>query len=493
MEGSEAETKPPRAGAGRHTPSPESTLGRAGPWQALGLVFCFAVLVGLLAMHVALLPSGRWFDEYFTFGFFRVWGLGGLMFRLRHWSMRPVSDAMVYGYWLLVQAAGRPLVTPVLAVAWGLLAAMLAACIRPWRRPGRIARWALLLGLPLLFLLATPVEEMWYWPLGAFAYLPALGGVCFAVLAVAGPGLRRDRDWIALAASLTLAAFSAELGAFFAVILCPLLFVDGFRRGAPVRCMFMIAVPLLAAGFVMICLLTGRATIPVDTAVPGPLLRHAMASLMAAVPTVLGGIAGTSDDVGATLRGVAARVLLGLGAWAALRQAWPAPVSRWPVAAVGVAMAGASLLSIAGAYFQFGALCCPRHESFRQAMDLLMVVLVAGVLPRGGVWRGWTRVVLAPPALLVAAALVGAPPRVVALLAEYRVAPAQSRAKAAMWRSGQDHTSPTLEVVQVTDGPLLAGYPFTPGVYGLSQKLPWYVQGPMLFFGKTRLVVTKGQ
>ncbi len=490
MEGSETETKPARGGVASHLSSRESALRVTGPGQRLGLVVCFAVLIGLLAMHVALLPSGRWFDEYFTFAYFRVWGLGGLMFRLWHWSMRPVSEAMVYGYWLLVHAAGRPLVTPVLAMAWGVLGAMLAAAIRPWRRPGRVARWALLLGLPLLFLLAAPVEEMWYWPLGAFAYLPALGGVCFAVLAVAGPGLRRDRDWIALAASLTLSACSAELGAFFAVILCPLLFVDGFRRGLPLRWMLMIAVPLLTAGFVMICLLTGRAAIPVDTAVPGPLLRHAMASLVAAAPHVLGGIAGARDDAGATLRGVAARVLLGLGAWAALRQAWPAPVSRWQVLLVGVAMAGASLLSIAGAYFQFGALCCQRHVSFRQAMDLLTVVLVAGVLPRGGAGPGWTHVVLAAPALLVAATLVGAPPRVVALLAEYRVAQAQTRAKAAMWRSGTDPATPTLSMTRAIDGPLLAGYPLAPGVYDLAHQPPWYVQGPMLFFGKTRLVVT---
>ncbi len=444
-------------------------------------------------MHAALFVSGRWSEEYVVFTFFRVWGLAGLMFRLRHVGLRPVSEALVYGYWLLVQALGRPLIAPALGLAWGVLAAMLMAAIRPWRRPGRVARWGLLLGLPVLFLLAAPVQEMWFWPMGAFAYLPALGGVGFAVLAVAGPGLRRDGDWIAVAAALVLAAFSVELGAFFAMILCLLLFVDAFRRGAPLRWMAVIAVPLLAAGVVMIWLLTGRASVPADMAVAGPLLRHPVASLVAAVPHVLGGMVGVGDGVWATLLGLAVRVLLGLGAWAALRQAWPAPVSRWQVAAVGVALVGASLLSIAGAFFQFGVLCCERQEAFRQALDLLMVVAVAGMLPRGGAWPGWPRGALAAPALLASAALVAAPPRVMALVAEYRVAPAHAAAEAVMWRSGEDRARSALEVVRTGDGPLLAGDQAAIGVYDLAHQPPWDVRGKMVFFGKTRATVTQGK
>ncbi len=452
------------------------------------------MLLVLLAMHLALLPAGRWFDEYFTFSFFRSWGLSGLAFRLRHWSMRPFSEALVYGYWLLVRAAGRPLIVPALALAWGILAAMLTAAIRPWRRPGRAARWALLLGLPVLFLLAGPVGEMWYWPLGAFAYLPALGGIGFTVLRMAGPGLRRDAEWMAAAAALTVAAFSTELGAFFALVLCPLLFIDLFRRGAPARQAAIIAVPLAAAGVVMVGLLTGRAAAGADLAIPGHLLRHPLASLIAAVPHVLAGLLGAGDDgAWATLRGLAARVLLGFGAWAALRQAWPAPVPRTRLAIAAAALAGASLLSVAGAFYQFGLLCCERQEAFRQALALLMVVLVAAMLPRGGVWPGWTRAARAAPALLAAAALAGAPPRVVALAAEYRVAHAHAKALAAMWRSGEDRASPTLRMVRTPDGPLLPGYGVVPGVYDLAHQPPWYVQGPMLFFGKTRLVVTQGK
>ncbi len=420
-------------------------------------------------MHLALLPAGRWFDEYFTFSFFRVWGLGGLMFRLRHWSLRPVSDGMVYGYWLLVHATGRPLIVPALGLAWGILAALLTAAIRPWQLPGRMARWALLLALPVLFLLAGPVGEMWYWPLAAFAYLPTLGGVCVAVLMVAGPGLRGDRGWIAVAAALTLAAFSSEVGALFTLVLCPLLFVDRFLGGAPARQAAVLAVPLVAAGVVMISLVTGRAASPAELMVPGPLFRHPIASVLAAIPHVLGGAAGVGDGVWPTLRGVAARLLLCLGAWAVLRLAWPAPVSRRLVMIVGSALVGACLLSVAGSFYQFGTLCCERHEALRQAMDLLMAVAVAGLLPRNGVvGRGGTHGVLAPPALLAAAALVGAPPRVVALAAEYRVAHAQAKAQKAMWRSGQDRANPTLEMVQTPEGPLLAGYHVAPGIYDLA-------------------------
>ncbi len=444
-------------------------------------------------MHAALLVSASWHDEYFLFSFFRVWRLAGLMFRLRHAGMRPVSEALIYGYWLLVQAAGRPLIVPALALAWGVLAALLGAAIRPWRRPGRVARWAFWLGLPVLFLLAGPVAEMWYSPLGAFGYLPALGGVGFAALTVAGPGLRRDEEWIALAAALTLAALSAERGAVFALVLCPLLFADGFRRGAPARQGAAIVVPLVAAGVVMISLWTGHGAVPAQATLPGRLLHHPMASLMAAAPHVLGGILGVGDGLLATLRGVATRVLLGLGAWAVMRQAWPAQGSRWQVAAVGVALVGTSLLSMAAAFMDVGALCGERDAAFRRALDVLMVVTVAGVLPRGGVGPGWTRGVLAAPALFAAAALVLAPPRVVALVAEYRLAPAHAAAAAAMWRSGEVPGSETLEMVRTADGPLLSGDRVAAGVYDVAHQAPWGVRGKMMFFGKVRAVVRQGK
>ena len=125
--------------------SSEPRIGAVRTWAALA---CLAVPCVILALHAALLPQGRWYDEYFTFGAYRLYGWPGFIHRLASWSPRPVSEALIWGYWRAVHATGRPLVAPALLVAWGLAAQLLALAAKPWRRPGRGARLALVLALP---------------------------------------------------------------------------------------------------------------------------------------------------------------------------------------------------------------------------------------------------------------------------------------------------------------------------------------------------------
>jgi hypothetical protein len=459
------------------------------------LLLCFGVLAALLAMHLALLPQGQWFDEYFTFSFLRSWGLAGVMIRLRHWSMRPVSELLAYLYCRLVIATGRPLIVPVLAFAWAILFGFLTAAIRPWRRPASAPRWALLLALPLLALLSAPVGELWYWPLGALAYLPALGAAFYAAIALTGPGLRDDASWLALAVALTIGAFSAELGMFLALLLSPMLFLDLFLRPLPggIRRAAMMAVPFMAAAFVLISLMHGRASTTVEMVQAGTFHR-ALPSLLAAMPRVLRGLAGVGDTGWETARAIASRALLAAGSAALLRQAWPNPVPRARVAMLLAALAGAALLSIAGAFYQFGVLCCERHEAFRQGLYLLIAMAAPALLPRRPLLPGkalpWLSTPLSAPVLLTLSCLVAAPPRLPALLAQYRAGPALIAARNTLFASGHDPAHDTLIMVLPRPGPLLQAYHMEQGEYSMAKQPPWFVQGPMLFFGKTKMVVT---
>jgi hypothetical protein len=154
------------------------------------------------------------------------------------------------------------------------------------------------------------------------------------------------------------------------------------------------------------------------------------------------------------------------------------------------ALCGTALLSMAGAYYQFGVLCCERHESYRQALYLLATVGVAGLLPRfrpSGAWLGR----VPASALLAAACAVKSPPRIPALLAEYRLAPAQMSARQALFASGSNPHNDTLDMVLAPPGPLLQAYHIVPGTYSMTPVPPWFVQGPMLFFGKTRMVARR--
>jgi hypothetical protein len=455
----------------------------------------FAILILALAMHAALLPQGQWYDEYFTFSFFRLYGWHGFLFRLLHWSPRPVSEILAFAYARAVDASGRPLIAPVLGLAWSVLFAFLAAALRPWRNPGRATRAAMVLALPALFLLAGPVGELWYWPLGALAYLPALAATSFATLLLSTQGNHTRGATLALAATLTMGALSAEIGAFFVLILCPLLIALAWRAPSGNRVLQAgaTAIPFGAALAVMAGLVHGRAA---DTSIPvhAAAYHHAGRSLIAAWPSVAAGILGIGGSLAVTAQTIASRALLPARSWAALCRAWPAPVPKRPLLAILAALAGTALLSTAGAFYTMGALCCERHDAYRDALYSLMVVASAALLPRRAAWPGWApRAAMVTPACLAAAVAIAAPARAIAIMAELRLAPSREAAKAETFHSGSRPGSETLNLVLPPRGPLLTPYHIEPGTYSMVPLPAWYVQGPMLFFHKTRMNVTSPQ
>ncbi len=473
-------------------PSAGSPILKAGS-RAHGLLLTalLAVPAVLLAMHLAMLPQGQWHDEFYTFSFLRARGLHGALTRLVNWGPRPFSELLILFYWQAVRASGGPLMSWVLAASWAMMWAGLLAAVRPWRRPGRGARWAMALGLPALFLMAGPVAELWYWPVGALAYMPALGAACYATLTLAGPGVATRRDWVALAAALSLGAWSVELGMFLAVALSPMLALSVFRRDR--RAAAIMLVPLAAGLLVAAGLAHGR-TAQANEMVDAGTFHRIWPSLRAGWPVFVSGLAGWGDDEGPHLAGLVAlavRGLLLLGAWAGLRLAWPAPVSRVRLGMVIVALGGAALLSVAGAFYQFGVLCCERHEAYRQALYLLMVVATAGLLPRREALWGpaLDRQGVAAPGLLAGALLLACPARVADLRAEYRLAKVQEAADAALFRSGADASGDTLDVLLAPPGPLLEGSHTLPGDYAMASNPAWYVKGPMMYFSKARMRV----
>ncbi len=462
---------------------PINGRGVWGGWHispSLVLVFCLFVPAVILAMHLAMLPQGQWHDEFYTFSFLRALGVRGALRRLVNWGPRPFSEALIFAYWHLVRATGRPMMTGVLAASWAMMWSLLLAALRPWRAHGQGARWAMALGLPGLFLMAGPVAELWYWPLGSLAYMPALGAAAYATIVLSGPGMPGLRAWIWLAAALTLGAWSVELGMFLALFLAPLLAVASWRTDR--RAAALMLLPLLASLLVVAGLAHGR-TAQANEMVDAGTFHSAWPSLRAAWPIFAGGLLGRDEDGG--IRVLAVRLLLLAASWAALGRAWPAPVSRVRLCALLAALSGTALLSIAGAFYQFGVLCCERHEAYRQALYLLMVVGSAGLFPRPTAGHK-----LAPPALLAAAVLLACPMRISDLLVEYRLAGVQQAAEAAMFSSGGDASGDTLEIVLAPAGPLLEGSPIVPGHYAMAGNPPWYVKGPMMYFGKAHMRVT---
>lgn len=453
---------------------------------ALGAFAALMLPAIVLLAHVALLPQGQWHDEYFGFVFWRLYGFDGELMRLLHWGPRPLSELFLYFYYLAEKATNAPLLVPALAFAWSTLGAGLVMATRPWRRPGRAGRAALALSLPALFLMVGPIGELFYWPYGALAYLPALGAACFVTLHLAGPGLDEEGGWTSLAVALALGAISVEMGAFLTVSIAPGLLLVAFRLSAARRWQRITAVlvPLAMASGVLFALWNGRVSRGREMFGNPALVHHVGIDFLLAVRTLaLEFIHPPGWSVGASL---AAKVAVFFGARACLAAAWPGQRRRGPVYALLVGLTATALLSILGAYYNFGVLCCDRHETYRQALYLLMVVAAAGLWKPAGVMFG-------ADLLLPLAVLINLQPRLAAVRAEYRLAGARAYAWHILFASGLTPGPGKLDFVVAPSGPLFQYGIFPPGFYQMSQHPPTNISGPMLLFNKQSMQVREGK
>jgi hypothetical protein len=443
----------------------------------------------ILLAHAWIWPQGTWQDEWFTYAMLRLYGWRASLFRLLHWSGRPFSEALINLQLLAIVALRRPLVTPSLGLAWGIWIGVIGLVARPWRGPGRLARWALLLGLPAACLLSSAVANLYYWPIGSVAYLPALGAVSAAVVLLAGPGLTGMGARVVLCALLSLGAASVEMGGMLALALAPLLGMIELRDRAPRRVtrVALAVLPGLVAAATMAVVVAGRVAPEAVNLLGAASFHNPWRSLLAAVPLTLRGLVQAGWRGPPVWVGLLTKGFVFAGAYVALGQAWPARPARAPLVALLVALAAVQYLSVASALYQFGGLCCERHASYRQALTLLMLVCSAGLA------RPVAARVANPhlaPALLALALAWAAPARLRDLRAEAKLAPQRAAAMAEIFASGNG-PGDTVDYVMPPNGPILPFGYIKPGTYILSDKIPWFVQGPMFFFDKKRMVVER--
>jgi hypothetical protein len=178
------------------------------------------------------------------------------------------------------------------------------------------------------------------------------------------------------------------------------------------------------------------------------------------------------------------KLLVFLGVRECVARIWPTAPARGPIVALLVGLAGTAFLSAAGAYFNFGRLCCERHYAYRQESFLLMAAAAAGL------WRP-ARARELGPVLLALAILILLPPRLPALRTEYALAHLRSAALKATFRSGRQPGPAPLEYVIPPAGPLLDRLVVVPGYYEVKHGLPPTTEGPMVFFGKSSMIVRK--
>ena len=445
-----------------------------------GLVI-FVSLATLLAF-AGLIPLGPWHDEYFTLHNYHQQGIGYLFARLLHWSPRPLSEALSYLYGMAVYHFGSPLIGLFVASFWILLvAAMLLPGLQGTRR--FLAPSVML----AMLLLGHPVAEVFYWPFGVVAYLPTLAAVVM-LLALDWSGrigsVAADA-WIFVA--LMMAAASSEVGALFTAIYIVLLIATrslGSRRQGVI-----LAVPMMLSLTVLYLQYTGRVADSNEVFGDPSVAHHPMMTLLAVAKHLLFELL-KGDKAQHTymtlVTGLATKLMFMLGIYLVMsaHQGQPDQRAQRMRLNLTIASLATATLVMAAALYNFGSLCCERHDTMRQGY---VMVALASMATYGAMrWPSRHRR-FAGPALLFAL-LIPLATAIPKLTAEYRNYASKRQASEKTWQSGQA-SGPEMQITQTVPGPITGGLYIEPGIYQPVPAARDDVHWMLTFFGKKSAVV----
>lgn len=466
------------------------------------LAACLLLCCVTIAAYAGLIPAGHWQDEYYTFYRFRDDGLSYLTERILTWSPRPLSEWLVYLYSVAVIRTGRPLIGTVLAAIWvvtALAVVALPARYAPSRR--RVLAAAAGLGLLALFLANHPTGEMYYWPQASLAYMPALAAVCALFWLCLATGLESRRAKWTAAALLVAAACSIEVGAMLVFAVAGLtvaahVIVPKLRNGW--RTSAWLILPLLASAGVLALVAHGRVSNGNEVMGDPAIAHHVRAALHAALVDFAKAIAASGWSGRSRLEIAMAMIskVCVFGAFFGLATQLSnlrtrAGAIRW-LAILSLACIATTLLTIAAAYYQFGILCCERHDTLRQCLIYIAIASAAcsigiGVRPAQNAMRTALSI-----CLLAAAVAINLAMSVPSLRNDYARYDTLRDIKVVNWYRGES-PSPSMEFDQIVPGQIVGGVLVKEKRYTLNDpETGWWIEGILKFFHKTEVTfVTK--
>jgi hypothetical protein len=161
----------------------------------------------------------------------------------------------------------------------------------------------------------------------------------------------------------------------------------------------------------------------------------------------------------------------------------PEPVPRRHLLALAGGIAASAFGSMAGAYYQFGLLCCERQHTFRQGLLVVLIVVLArlATLPRP---RAGLLAQLGGPLCLVAATAVGLATRLPGLLNDYRLLPTDLRVAEQNWAALRA-PGPEMVFRLPVRGMVIEGLIWQPGHYTIDWTRAYPVAAALTYFGKT--------
>src|ERR1700751_3640519 len=348
-------------------------------------------LLAIIALHFGLVDVGQWTsDEFAILKFYRDKSWVAFWDRLTGWSPRPLSETLIWIYASVVNLAHKPFIGVFLGLLWMMLILTPLISLAQVRTKFYTDSQNLLLFLLLLpyeliplFLLEHPPGALFYWPVGAAAYLTTVVALtlCFFQLAYNLAESACGRTVSSL--SLILAAGSSETGAFFAIVFGCLsvvgTVVDRLAGAAHERKYLWYLTPTFVGIGVFALLLHNRAQTQ-EALFPTLEYHNIYVSLQTALGETLKEYLVPGHRL--STRGLSLGLILKACFFLAARYCWLSSNIKKPRRQVlivfGLSLIATTYVSVTGSYYGYGGLTNPCHEEFRQCL-IMIIVATMGV------------------------------------------------------------------------------------------------------------------
>jgi len=456
----------------------------------------------MIALHFGLVNLGQWaIDEFLVINTYRDKGWTAFVDRLIGWSPRPISEVLIWAYACLVNWIHKPLIGVFLGSLWlTLISAPLISFLQIRKTFFSEARGSLVFlsvfaFAPIaLFLLGHSPGELFYWPVGAAAYLTTLSAITLCFLQLAFNLTEYHVGRVITSSSLILAAGSSETGAFFAVVFSCLFLtgmsVDAFRASFFQRKILWCLVPALI-GIGIFGLLMQNRVRSQEAAFATAEYHSLYLSLKAALGESLKEylVAGQRLSTRSILLGLLLKACFFLG----IRYCWLSSGIKVPRRQVllvfALSIIATTYFSVAASYYGYGGSTNDRHHELRQCLVILLIATVALLSCHYHApicdmqkleWLG-TIFVFITLVLVV-------PRRFSALMHDYRNYSVCIENRNNSWNSGLSDAK-TMIWLSAPQGKVASKYVIVPGMYNLNSKSPACVVPMMHFFQKEGLEI----
>ena len=475
--------------------SVELNVRRLPAWISL------VVLVVTIALHFGLVDLGQWTnDEFAIIASYRDKPWTAFCDRVMRWSPRPISEVLIWIYACLVNLTHKPFIGIFLGSLWLML--LSTPLIAFWqvrmrfsadsRRPSLYFSIFSCL-LIALFLLEHSPGELFYWPVGAAAYLTTLSAVTLCFFQLACNLTEHYGGRMIAALSLIFAAGSSETGAFFALVFGCLsligMSVDQFVSAVYQRKFFWHLIPAIFAIGLFGLLLHNRGRTQ-EALFPNPEYHNIYLSLKAALGQIPKEYLVSGHRL--STRGIILGLILKACFFLAVRYCWLSSGITVPrrqgLIIFALSVVATTYFSMAASYYGYGLLTTPWHEELRQCMVMLVVATV-GLLschyqPR---IRNKRRVEWLGGLFVLSTVILLVPQRCTALIHDYRNYPVCIGNRNKSWASGLSHGN-TMIWFSPPQGQVANTLIFLPGTYDSESKNADYVH-IMHFFNKSVLEI----